>query len=472
MALGAGQQRYGQDIGGDMHLTRGGFRTLGALVVSMCTVATAGSAWASSGNWYYEQSRTGGGVGYYAQFGSATDQVLVGDWDGDGKDTLAVRRGNTYYVTNSPTGGAASYSFVFGAASDAVLVGDWNGDGKDTLGVRRGNMYYLTDNPRGGYANRVFMYGSGADVTFVGDWNGDGKDTLAVRRGNTYYFTNTQGGMAQVVGRFGSATDVVIDGDWNGDRKDTLGVRRGSTYYLTNRVGGGATDVVEGYGSASDSVYVGDWNGDKVDTLSVRRSEGPRKTLAGSGAYVVPTQAPPLLYKGSAPASGCYWERDSDFSGSTSAIIANFLGSSMAPLYVHVAASDAGFATDGCGTWVEARATDPVHLVPVADGQYRVGYDMAPGRYQALGGSECYWERDSDFSGELSAIEANDYAVTSPVVDVLSTDAMFGSQRCGTWTRLGDVPVGPAAASGATSHVTRPSVSRPTSVRSSVQRLR
>ncbi|MDD9205633.1 hypothetical protein PU560_04010, partial [Georgenia sp. 10Sc9-8] len=60
-----------------------------------------------------------------------------GDWDGDGEDTFAVRRGFTYHVKNSLTGGEADLVLNYGRTDDEVYVGDWDGDTIDTLGVRR-----------------------------------------------------------------------------------------------------------------------------------------------------------------------------------------------------------------------------------------------------------------------------------------------------------------------------------------------
>ena len=34
-------------------------------------------------------------------YGEAGDEVFVGDWDGDGVDTFAVRRGNVFYLKNT-----------------------------------------------------------------------------------------------------------------------------------------------------------------------------------------------------------------------------------------------------------------------------------------------------------------------------------------------------------------------------------
>ena len=63
--------------------------------------------------------------------------MLVGDWDGDGRDTLAVRRGTTFFVSNSIKSGPADIEFDYGRLDDVVLVGDWNGDRSDTFCVRR-----------------------------------------------------------------------------------------------------------------------------------------------------------------------------------------------------------------------------------------------------------------------------------------------------------------------------------------------
>ena len=48
------------------------------------------------------------------RYGEPADEVFVGDWDGNGTDTLAVRRGNTFYLKNDTTGGAADTVFSYG----------------------------------------------------------------------------------------------------------------------------------------------------------------------------------------------------------------------------------------------------------------------------------------------------------------------------------------------------------------------
>lgn len=44
----------------------------------------------------------------------------------------------------------------------------------------------------------------------------------------------------------------------------------------------------------------------------------------------------------------------------------------------------------------------------VSDGTYKVGRDMKPGEYRTTDHRECYWERDSNLSGSLGSIIAND----------------------------------------------------------------
>ncbi|MCK6211738.1 LamG domain-containing protein [Georgenia sp. EYE_87] len=205
-------------------------------------------------------------------YGKFTDEVLMGDWDGKGGDTITVRRGNMFYVSNAQRGGQAEKVIAYGKTGDVVLVGDWDGDGVDTFAVRRGNAYHIKNTISGGPADQVVHYGKAGDDVVVGDWDGDSKDTLAVRRGNTYYVKNSvSGGVADRVIAYGRATDTVLAGDWDGKNGDTFAVRRGNVYHVKNSISGGAADLVQSFGRVDDEVYVGDWDGNGTDTLGVRR---------------------------------------------------------------------------------------------------------------------------------------------------------------------------------------------------------
>ena len=225
------------------------------------------------GRRFYVSNDFGGG---YADevftYGRSGDEVFVGDWDGNGTDTLAVRRGNTFYVTNSLRGGVADETFAYGRVGDEVLVGDWDGDGDDTFAVRRGRIFYVTNSLRGGNADTTFAYGRDGDDVYVGDWDGNRTDTFTVRRGNVFHVSNSlRGGNAATTFAYGHAGDHVLVGDWDGRAGDTLGVRRNNVFHLSNRLAGGAPDETFAYGRVPDEVFVGDWDRDGRDTFTVRR---------------------------------------------------------------------------------------------------------------------------------------------------------------------------------------------------------
>jgi hypothetical protein len=69
--------------------------------------------------------------------GRPGDHILAGDWDGDGVDSFAVRRGNVFLLFDSSGSAVPAAEYRFGRSGDDVVVGDWDGDGDDTPGVRR-----------------------------------------------------------------------------------------------------------------------------------------------------------------------------------------------------------------------------------------------------------------------------------------------------------------------------------------------
>jgi hypothetical protein len=67
------------------------------------------------------------------RFGQAGDIGLVGDFDGDGIDEIAVLRGDQILIDSNHNGSldAADQVLSTAGAGDALLVGDFDGDGKD-----------------------------------------------------------------------------------------------------------------------------------------------------------------------------------------------------------------------------------------------------------------------------------------------------------------------------------------------------
>lgn len=182
--------------------------------------------------------------------------------------------------------GAADASFVFGSAGEEFLVGDWDGDGLDNVAVRRdisgfGKFFFRNTNASGpAAAANAFVLGETSATAVVGDWDGDGDDNVAVRRnvgGTGKFFFDTNGDRnVEASFVFGSATEAVVAGDWDGDGDDNVGVVReisgGLRWFLADDTGGVATNFA--FGAVGDTPIVGDWDNDGDDDPGVIRSVG------------------------------------------------------------------------------------------------------------------------------------------------------------------------------------------------------
>ncbi len=196
------------------------------------------------------------------RYGQSGDRPVVGDWDGDGIDTVGVQRGANFYLSNDLGSGAADHVFTFGQSGDRPVVGDWNADGIDTIGVRRGNTFYLRNSNNSGRANTTFAFGRSTDTPLAGDWDGDGDDTIGVHRGRVFYLRyGLSGGAADKAISYGNKGDRPVVGDWDGDGDDTLGVYRSVSFYLRNSLSAGAADVAPPLGPAGAAAFSGAWEG-------------------------------------------------------------------------------------------------------------------------------------------------------------------------------------------------------------------
>lgn len=205
-------------------------------------------------------------------FGAVGDDLIVGDWNGNGHDTLGIRRGNTFHLYDTPNGGSADHVFTFGRHGDEVLVGDWNGDGLDTLGVRRSNTFFLNDILRGGRAEHQFDYGRLDDEVLIGNWNAGAADTISVRRGITFYINHElAGGSADREYDYGRPGDEALLGDFDGDGEDTVTLRRSNILYINNQHLGGHAQQEVAYGQPGEPLLIGDWDGDGIDTPGLSR---------------------------------------------------------------------------------------------------------------------------------------------------------------------------------------------------------
>lgn len=225
---------------------------------------------------FFLNDRWTGAANIEFAWGDAGYQVFVGDWDGDGKDTVALRQGNQFAFSNTnPASGTPKFTFEFGYPDDTVLVGDWNGDGRDTFAIRRGNTFLVKNMLSGSAHDYSFSFGRVNDEIFVGDWDGNGTDTLAVRRGNEIHMSNKNvSGHTDKVISFGRVGDDLYVGSFDHTKpgRDSFAVRRGNTYFVNKAIKSGNADIQLNYGRVDDVTLLGDWNGDGEDSLGVLRT--------------------------------------------------------------------------------------------------------------------------------------------------------------------------------------------------------
>ena len=184
-------------------------------------VETLGLYRQADGYAYLRNSNSQGVADVTFFFGDPGDFPIAGDFNGDGCDTVSIYRPSEarFYIINelgSNDGGLgeAEYSFLFGDTGDKPFVGDFDGDGIDTVGLHRestGLVYFRNTNETG-TADSQFIFGDPGDMITAGDWDGDGDDTVAVYRpsNDRLYLKNENAeGVADVILYAGPRTDVV-----------------------------------------------------------------------------------------------------------------------------------------------------------------------------------------------------------------------------------------------------------------------
>lgn len=159
------------------------------------------------------------------RMGTASDEPVVGDWDGNGRANLGVRSPSTRtFKLRTPDG---PVKIVLGASSDRPVAGDWDGDGRFEVGVRRVRTADFVLRSSGGLLTTVRL-GDSDDIGVAGDWNGDKVTDVGVYDQATATYTLRivdADGMewtAQV--QFGRPGDLPVAGDWDANGKTDLGV--------------------------------------------------------------------------------------------------------------------------------------------------------------------------------------------------------------------------------------------------------
>ena len=225
--------------------------------------------------------------------GDSPRSVAVGDFNGDGKQDLAVAysvdclgcNGGVSILLGDGTGNfSAPTNFTAGDYPRSVAVGDFNGDGKQDLAVANidsDNVSILLGDGTGNFgAPRNFGADFMPDSIAIGDFNGDGKQDLAAANQSSHNVSILLGDGAGdfsgprnfgYLGLFGP--DSIAIGDFNGDGKQDLAVANAYSDNVSILLGDGAGNFSAptnfAAGSYPTSVVVGDFNGDGKQDLAV-----------------------------------------------------------------------------------------------------------------------------------------------------------------------------------------------------------
>ncbi|MGI6420209.1 MAG: SdrD B-like domain-containing protein [Thermoguttaceae bacterium] len=262
-------------------------------------------------------------------FGIEDGIPVVGDFNGDGVDEIAVFRDGIWLFDLNGNGrwDEGDLWAKLGNKGDLPVAGDWDGDGKTDIGVfgpswigdevaiehepglpdvanqldrpmknvppeqrfAASDVRLMKQTSRGNIRSdlidHVFQYGSPGDRPVAGDWNGDGVVNIGLFRAGVWYLDRDGDGRWSAgdlyVEDFGAAGDVPVVGDWNGDGIDNLGIYRDGRWYLDTNGNYqlDAHDRVLQLGGPDDKPVAGDFDGDGVDEIAIYRSRSaPEET--------------------------------------------------------------------------------------------------------------------------------------------------------------------------------------------------
>ena len=247
--------------------------------------------------------------------------VAVGDFNGDGRQDLAATNFNANSVSvflGNGTGSTGDGTFTAttspatGTNPQSVVVGDFNGDGRQdlaTANINANSVSVLLGDGTGGIGDGTFTAaaspatGGGPYSVAVGDFNGDGRQDLATPNANVDSVSVLLGNGAGSTGdgTFTAAASPATDsnpraaavGDFNGDGRQDLAIASTGADSVSVLLGNGAGSTGDGTftkaaspatGDGPFSVAVGDFNGDgRQDLATANNSANKVSVLLGNG---------------------------------------------------------------------------------------------------------------------------------------------------------------------------------------------
>jgi hypothetical protein len=244
----------------------------------------------TTGVWWIFQSSS---TAIRAQaWGISSDQLVPGDYDGDGGTDIAIWRSSTgtFWVLRSLDGTVQTLNF--GVNGDIPVQGDYDGDDKADFTIWRPSTgtFWIFQSTGG---IRTVNWGINGDYLACGDYDGDGKTDFGIQRnsaGYAVFYILRSSDSVWDVRQFGYSTDYIVPGDYDGDGKNDVAVYRYSnnTFYYLRSSDGGFRAVQ--WGISGDVLAPGDYiNGYATDICIWRPGDGNFYCLGdgGTGSFYV-----------------------------------------------------------------------------------------------------------------------------------------------------------------------------------------
>jgi hypothetical protein len=227
---------------------------------------------ATGSRWYYSPGASGRWV-YLGARNEKIHQLKFADFDGDGKtDVFTVNSAGAWYVSPGGSGAWVAMASDSSSTIDNVALGDFNGDGKADVFRATGSNWKIS---YGGNTSYVTTVTSSATVPQLGfgDFDGDGKTDVLYPNGTNLLYSSSATSSWVTLGATTRTIGQLRFGKFDADAKTDVFYTNGFQWQYSSG-GVGAWTNLTGATCSIDKLMIGDFNGDgRSDVFGPRCSE-------------------------------------------------------------------------------------------------------------------------------------------------------------------------------------------------------